>query len=76
VPRPTVQRYFDVLVDTLVGSWRPADGRPLRELHAQGAVRKAVAVYGGERAQKDGPVLVLPVTGFLERLPEIVRAER
>jgi predicted AAA+ superfamily ATPase len=24
VPRPTVQRYFDVLADTLIGSWLPA----------------------------------------------------
>jgi predicted AAA+ superfamily ATPase len=54
--------------------WRPADGRPLRALHAQGVIRKAVAVYGGERAQQDGPILVLPVTEFLERLPQIVAA--
>jgi len=43
-------------------------------LHSEVYVRLlAVGVYEGEHAQKDGPVDVLPVRGFLERLPAILR---
>jgi predicted AAA+ superfamily ATPase len=52
--------------------WRPADGTGLKDLHARGVIRRAIGVYLGDRALKDGPILVLPVTQFLERLPELI----
>jgi predicted AAA+ superfamily ATPase len=52
--------------------WRREDGDALRELHRHGVIREALAVYGGEHAQKDGPVTVLPVTEFLGRLPDLL----
>jgi predicted AAA+ superfamily ATPase len=53
--------------------WRSAYSAPLRELHAGKVIRRAVAVYEGEHAQKDGPVEVLPVREFLQRLPDLIR---
>jgi uncharacterized protein len=52
--------------------WRPADGAPLRELVERGVVQRAIGVYRGEHALKDGPVLVLPVAEFFARLPELI----
>jgi predicted AAA+ superfamily ATPase len=51
--------------------WRTDDGNALRELHEHGVIQKAVAVYGGEHAQQDGSVTVLPVLEFLRCLPEL-----
>lgn len=52
--------------------WRPADGAALRDLHARRVIQAAVAVYGGERRQRDGPIVVLPVHEFLHRLPDLL----
>lgn len=54
--------------------WRPADGRGLRDLHQRGVIRHAFGVYRGTHAQKDGPILVLPVREFLDRLPIVITA--
>lgn len=54
-------------------SWRRRHGAALRELHARKAIRRAIAVYEGEHAQKDGPVDVLPVEEFLDQLPRLLR---
>ncbi len=54
-------------------TWRSSFGAPLRELHARKVIRHAVGVYDGEHAQKDGPVEVLPVREFFERLPMLLR---
>ena len=51
--------------------WRREDGNALRELHERRVIQKAVAVYGGEHAQQDGHVTVLPVVDFLRRLPDL-----
>jgi len=51
--------------------WRREDGAALRELHERRVVQAAVAVYGGEHAQKDGPVMVLSTVEFLRRLPDL-----
>ena len=56
--------------------WRPADGAPLRELVERGVIGRSIGVYRGQHAQQDGPVLVLPVTEFLSRLPELFRRKR
>jgi hypothetical protein len=50
--------------------WRREDGNALRELLERRVIQKAVAVYGGEHAQQDGQVTVLPVVEFLHRLPD------
>jgi len=52
--------------------WRPADGTGLRDLHQRGVIRRAIGVYGGARAQKDGPIQVLPVREFLDQLPRLI----
>jgi predicted AAA+ superfamily ATPase len=52
--------------------WRPADGVGLRDLHARGAIRRAIGIYGGEHALRDGPIQVFPIKDFLDRLPELV----
>ena len=52
--------------------WRRDDGNALRELHERRVIHTAVAVYGGEHAQQDGPVTVLPVPEFLRRLPDLI----
>ena len=54
------------------GRWRPADGHGLRDLYDRGVIRCAIGVYGGARAQKDGPITVLPVRAFIERLPALI----
>jgi predicted AAA+ superfamily ATPase len=51
--------------------WRREDGNALRELHERRVIQTAVAVYGGEHAQQDGPVTVLPAVEFVRRLPEL-----
>ncbi|MGH7856386.1 MAG: DUF4143 domain-containing protein, partial [Candidatus Binatia bacterium] len=48
--------------------WRSGDGAALAGLAAQGKVRRAFAVYRGSETLRDGPVEVLPVRRFLERL--------
>jgi predicted AAA+ superfamily ATPase len=55
-----------------VRRWRSEDGAALRDLHARGVIQVAAAVYGGEHAQKDGPVTVLPIVEFLQRLPDLL----
>lgn len=55
--------------------WRQADGVGLRDLHGRGVIRRAVGIYGGEHAQRAGPILVLPVREFLERLPDLIPGE-
>ena len=52
--------------------WRPADGAALRDLHRRRVIQAAVAVYGGEHRQRDGPITVLPVREFLHRLPDLL----
>jgi predicted AAA+ superfamily ATPase len=52
--------------------WRREDGNALRELLERRVIQKAVAVYGGEHAQQDGQITVLPVVEFLRRLPELI----
>ena len=52
--------------------WRPDDGFGLRELHERGVIQRAIGVYRGEHAQKDGPITVLPVGEFLAQLPVLV----
>jgi len=52
--------------------WRPSDGTGLRDLHQRGVIRRALGVYGGQRAQKDGPIQVLPLPEFLDRLPQLL----
>jgi predicted AAA+ superfamily ATPase len=53
--------------------WRRGFGSALRELHDRKVIRRAVGVYEGEHAQKDGPVEILPVREFFQRLPGILR---
>jgi predicted AAA+ superfamily ATPase len=64
---------YAVGIEVKAGSrWRPEGGSGLRDLHAQGVIRKAIGVYGGDRAQKDGPIDVLPVGEFLDALPRLL----
>ena len=53
--------------------WRAGDGEPLRELAERKVIRRAIGVYEGEHALRDGVVEVLPVRQFLQRLPQIIR---
>jgi predicted AAA+ superfamily ATPase len=48
--------------------WRRGDGAALAELAARGKLRGAFAVYRGSETLRDGPIEVLPVSRFLERL--------
>ena len=48
--------------------WRPADGAALRGLVDAGALRAGFGVYTGTAELKDGPLRVMPLTGFLRRL--------
>ncbi len=48
--------------------WRHEFSSPLRDLLEMGTIKKAFGIYGGQEALKDGPVMVLPVEQFLERL--------
>jgi hypothetical protein len=41
----------------------------------RGVIGRAVGVYRGEHAVKDGPILVLPIAEFCERVPEILQGE-
>lgn len=52
--------------------WRGESGTVLRELVAAKKIRKAVAVYLGDRVLDDGGVLVLPAQRFAERLGELL----
>ena len=52
--------------------WRSDAGAALRELVAKKAIRRAVAVYLGDRALVDGGVEVLPARSFAERLGELL----
>ena len=52
--------------------WRSDAGAALRELLAKKAIRKAVAVYLGDRALVDGGVEVLPAKAFAERLGDLL----
>ena len=48
--------------------WRREDGAALKQLASTGRIRGALAVYRGQLALRDGPVQVLPVAAFLDRL--------
>ena len=48
--------------------WRREDGAALSSLHAEKIIRKAFGVYLGREALRAGPVVVLPLRQFLERL--------
>jgi hypothetical protein len=52
--------------------WRHEAGRGLRELLQRNVVARAVGVFTGERALRDGDVVIYPVRQFLRRLPEII----
>lgn len=51
-----------------VARWRSEDTRPLAGLIDTGVVNRAYAVYEGSAALRAGPVDVLPLPMFLERL--------
>lgn len=48
--------------------WRNHYGATLKRLQANGALDTCYGVFCGERALKDGPVLVLPVKEFMRKL--------
>jgi len=48
--------------------WRRGDGATLAELAGEKRIGHAFGVYTGGQALRDGPVLVLPVREFLDRL--------
>ena len=48
--------------------WRGDDGRALAMLHHEGKLRRCFGVYLGREPLKDGPVAVLPLRQFLQRL--------
>ncbi len=48
--------------------WRREDGAALSTLHGEKTIRKAFGVYLGREVVRAGPVLVLPLRQFLERL--------
>jgi len=48
--------------------WRREDGAALSSLHAEKTIRNAFGVYLGREVLRPGPVLVLPLRHFLERL--------
>ncbi|MFN8828106.1 MAG: ATP-binding protein [Planctomycetota bacterium] len=52
--------------------WRSDAGAALRELVAKKVIRKAVAVYLGDRALVDGGIEVVPARAFAERLGELL----
>lgn len=81
VARPTVQGYFEVLVDTLTGFWLPAWQRRAKVkevaspkfylfegLLAEGIVQTGFGVYTGTVELKDGRLRVLPLPKFLKLL--------
>jgi predicted AAA+ superfamily ATPase len=48
--------------------WRGEYGRVLRELLEEGLVQRAFGVYLGDEPQRDGPLEILPIQAFSERL--------
>jgi hypothetical protein len=48
--------------------WRPSDGAALRGLVEAGTLKAGFGVYTGTAELKDGPLRVMPLTGFLRRL--------
>lgn len=52
--------------------WRPESGAALRELLEKKAIRRAVAVYLGERPLLDGGVQVLPARDFAQQLGDLL----
>jgi uncharacterized protein len=48
--------------------WRASDGRVLKDLSKAGTLQRCVAVYGGDKTLKDGPILVLPFDVLAQRL--------
>ena len=48
--------------------WRLQDGAALKQLVQQGTVRRGVATYMGNARLRDGPLDVLPIAEFLQRL--------
>jgi hypothetical protein len=52
--------------------WRPESGAALRELLERKAIRRAVAVYLGERPQLGRGVLFLPARDFAQQLGELL----
>lgn len=49
-------------------AWRREFGRPMRQLLESGVIQTGIGVYTGERTLKDGPIDVLSLERFLERL--------
>jgi len=54
-------------------TWRRSHGDALRELVERKVVQRALGVYEGEHAQREGVVEVLPVRLFLHQLGDIFR---
>ncbi|MCA3009840.1 MAG: ATP-binding protein [Phycisphaerales bacterium] len=52
--------------------WRPDAGAALRELLERKAIRRAVAVYLGDRPLKDGAIDVLPARAFAQQLGDLL----
>lgn len=52
--------------------WRPETGAALRELLERKAIRRAVAVYLGDRPLVDDGIQVLPARAFAEQLGELL----
>jgi predicted AAA+ superfamily ATPase len=52
--------------------WRPDAGAALRELLERKAIRRAVAVYLGDRPLKDGVIDVLPARAFAQQLGDLL----
>jgi predicted AAA+ superfamily ATPase len=52
--------------------WRPEGGAALRELLEKKAIRRAVAVYLGDRPLLDGGVQVLPARDFAQQLGDLL----
>ncbi len=50
--------------------WRSGDGSPLKALYAERKLARVFGVYLGDEPLRDGPVHVLPVRVFLDRLAD------
>ncbi len=48
--------------------WRHGDGAALKQMVTEGVVRHGLGIYLGEVPLKDGPIEVLPLRSFLQRL--------
>ena len=48
--------------------WRPEHGAALKQLVAEGRLRRGIGVYQGSQRLRDGAVDVLPIGEFLEQL--------